>query len=134
MESTFDTSKLPAYFSVLNTGLAEIQDMLSMWKRVLGDDKWMPGTTILVDNRLIKPSYTYNASPKAVTEMLAAKSSKLGPARVAIIMPLDANDVYMREFEKLVNSMLSGINLQYFYSDVSALNWIYSGQPSTADH
>ena len=126
MESSFDTTKLPAYIAIENSGMAVVEDMLEMWKAVFASDLWKPGTGVLIDNRKIQDTYTYEAPPHHVADLLADRSSALGPARIAIVMPLSANDRYMREFEAMANARLLDVHLQYFYSDVSALNWLYS--------
>jgi hypothetical protein len=126
MESSFDTTKLPAYIAIKNSGMAVIDDMLEMWKTLFASEEWRPGTGLLIDNRKIQAAYTHEASPRDVADLLADRSSALGSARVAIVMPLSANNDYMREFEAMANDRLSDVRLQYFYSDVSALNWLYS--------
>jgi hypothetical protein len=126
METSFDTTKLPAYIAVENSGTAVVEDMLEMWKTMFACDLWKPGTGVLIDNRSIEPTYTHEAPPERVANMLADRRSTLGAARIAIVMPLTANDAYMREFEAMANARLLDVHLQYFYSDVSALNWLYS--------
>jgi len=100
-------------------------DMVERIDRIVGDDRWRPGSAVLIDLREASTATFSNEDLRAMTDYHTLISEKLGPCRLAFVS--SGGPVYgvTRMWEAHGETSL-GIEIQAFEDPDEAVQWLTS--------
>ena len=131
MKWRIDSTSLPSYLRVSTEGDVSAQDFTSMWNEILKYESWSPGTSVIFDNRGLRP-VPQNGSgvdmTSIATDYFESRADDIGAARIAVLMKVRENYRYARQFQIGVELRRVPVRLQMFFDEREALAWLVNAK------
>ena len=125
MNWQIDHTPLPGFIRISVEGKPTLQDYQRLWKDVITNDRWQPGTPILKDIRNREPLGTDGFDiVSGIAEYLVDENDRVGESLVAILAEDEHGFKYGRVLEYAVRMRNSQIVIRTFGNEESAIDWL----------
>src|SRR5512142_2676387 len=124
MEWKIDRSSMPSFVRIETSGEACPESFAEMWNEVLAGEFWRPGSTVLIDNRKLKPLKNADAFTTAAIEYFVDNRERIGKACISSISSFPYHFKYARQFQYGIRLRGSDVVLQLFGTETQAVEWL----------
>lgn len=116
------------FFRVINEGIYLISDSVDLYEEIFSNKLWVPGSSILFDNRLVDfGNVNYQVMSEA-SKRFAAYEKQIGKSKIGYLVESQIGFGISRQFQMLIEGKTSTI-IEIFMDEGKALSWIIERQP-----
>jgi hypothetical protein len=119
---------VPQDVTITTFGMADADGLIGFVRDLVANPRFRPGMLILVDHMSIDASKLTGADVRAQAGVVVGLSEKLGPSKVAIVVPTPLTFGYARMYEH--HAAETQLHSRVFYSRRDALAWLESERSS----
>ncbi|MGH3071818.1 MAG: hypothetical protein ACRDNB_06055 [Gaiellaceae bacterium] len=124
MEYTIEFGGAPQDVTITTSGSATAEGLIGFVTQLVASPSYRPGMLILVDHARLDARTLKAGDIRAMAETVVQLDARIGPARVAIVVPNSLTFGYARMYELYADD--AQVRSQVFYSRDEALGWLAS--------
>ena len=124
MQYSIEFGGTPQDVTITTSGLADADGLIGFVRDLVASPRFRPGMFILVDHMSIDASRLTGADVRAQASVVVTLAQRLGPSKVAIVVPTPLTFGYARMYEH--HAAESQVDSRVFYSRRDALAWLES--------
>ena len=125
MKWTINDNSMPLCLRVTIEGPPAAEDYLALWNAVLAHDRWLPGTSVLIDATRRDP---FGVQALSIVDVLARffadNTNAFGRTRIASFVSETESYKFSRVFEYSAHLRGSSVLLRTFPDEASAIRWL----------